>query len=25
MKNVKRVQPLAGSYAGFTFAKPFCR
>ena len=25
MKNVKRVQPLAGSCAGLTFAKPFCR
>jgi hypothetical protein len=25
MKNVKRVQALAGSYAGFTFAKPFSR
>ena len=24
-KNVKRVQALAGSYAGFTFAKPFSR
>jgi hypothetical protein len=25
MKNVKRVQALAGSYAGLIFAKPFSR